>query len=189
MNIKELIFESVRQGGLDGYTTYDKHHSHENCEKYCPDMYLCTMPHTLPCDHYLCEKTCFRLPDAKKAAQSGALNKMRELLEIDFADNIAIWCGPEQLSFQMKSLVQDMQQQGSVIICDNCNNISKSPCDSFLSADILVLQDVGEKSGKLESIQFSPNTMKGVIGISFYSERFQVASVSYIPANAEVIYE
>lgn len=187
MNLKELVLEAVREGGQDGYSFYDSLHSHESCVKYCPNMGACTLPHTPPCDLVQCELSCFRLSDAQKAAEDGAISRLQELAKTEFSEDFTLWCG-EVSDSQSRKLAKRMREEKTTLSCENCMMVADESCTEYLNAEINVTPDIGETSGILSSITLSQLSGEGVIGISMYSGKFDAASVSHIPGMTKVVY-
>ncbi|MBU0532973.1 hypothetical protein KKB44_05770 [Candidatus Micrarchaeota archaeon] len=105
MNVKESIFESVKQGASEGFHDYDLSHSTELC-KHCPDHFCIPSSPTNHCDPILCAK-CFREDEARNSAVNGALSKLQlistHIFDPDFdvsisTFNLSVYLKPDSLS-------------------------------------------------------------------------------------------
>jgi hypothetical protein len=94
MNIKEAALESIRQGTLEGFRTYDESHSLENCLN-CPGA-CAPPPSPNPCDAMLCAQ-CFRENEARASAVLGATTLLGKLQAHSFDSAFSVTINPPEL--------------------------------------------------------------------------------------------
>ncbi|MBN2478239.1 hypothetical protein JXB01_03020 [Candidatus Micrarchaeota archaeon] len=157
--IKNSIKESAKNGAITGFSEYLLFSAEPNPE------------------------------DAVSYATEGAVDNICSLQEIEISDaDFIIWCGePSQISLESAKI--KIQKQKRPVLCEGCNFITSGICGEYIDVDILL-----DDSGNLSPVSISfrkKNDLSGsgVIGISYYSEKFGYSSVSYIPSGEVVYFE
>jgi len=163
-NVKENIYEAVSYGLRSSAAAYD----------------LATPPEA-------------RTPQGREAAlKEGVLLSLTELGNYDGWNEdfeVLIWCGYAS-ERELDELPKRMRENGGVEGCELCSEISNKECDAFVQ----VVQG-GAVSGMLETGgdyvllkgPEPPNPfVEGVVGVSVYSGKFDVAGVGVFPVGEEI---
>lgn len=177
MNIKQGIFAAAESGGKGAFVQYDFTHSRDECV-HCPDM-GCVPPTpenpTPPnvCDPVRCS-ICFRDEEARILSAAGAQTVLNSVADSDFEFGHSIWCG-KLSNGEAGLLAKETREKGKAL----GGGAPASSCvifDAELTPDLL--SENGVRLSRIRTLQD--------IGITLYSEKHDISSVSKIPAGMVV---
>jgi len=155
-NVKENIYEAASYGLRSAGMAYD----------------LVTPPEA-------------RTPQGREAAlEEGVMLSLSRLGDYDGWDGdfkVLVWCGYASES-ELDGLPKKMREDGRAEGCDLCSEISNKECDAFVQ----VVQEPEEDYVLLKGPEPPNPFVEGAVGVSVYSEKFDVAGVSVFPVS-EVI--
>jgi hypothetical protein len=153
-NVKENIYESVSFGLRSSAAAYD----------------LVTPPEA-------------RTPQGREAAlREGVLLSLTELGNYDGWDDdfeLLIWCGYAS-ERELDELPKKMRADGKAEGCDLCSEISNKECNAFVQ---VVQEPVAGDYVLLKGPEPPNPFVEGVVGVSVYSEKFDVAGVGVFPTS------
>jgi len=155
-NVKENIHEAVSYGLRSSAAAYD----------------LATPPEA-------------RTPQGREAAlREGVLLSLTELGNYEGWNEdfeVLIWCGYAS-ERELDELPKRMRENGGVEGCELCSEISNKECDAFVQ----VVQEPGADYVLLKGPEPPNPCVEGVVGVSVYSGKFDVAGVGVFPVGEEI---
>ena len=180
MNGKEAAVEAIRQGALSSFNDYDKNYIYAECG--------------LP-PAYVNNQKCFRPDEAKLWTKAGAYLSLVQLSNTKFSDDVdvKISCVPSITRVVANQFV-------SQDICLGCQNFSTSaqnltelialinatgplPCMDVVSPIVEPIPGNINTNPSLNGVTLSGSQM---IVVVVHDKKFDITSVSYIPAGYEV---
>lgn len=177
MNIKELIIESTRLGANIGLIEY--------LEGRIAEAKTLNKPVRI------------NEEEARIAARKKSHEYLKNIIKPEFYDNsdvlygedleTKIWCGFVDGSSldRTKNLIF---KEKKTLVCDNCLDISDDKCEFYIhlntTIDYKSLEnlEVGNSHSEISFYRESSVNF-GVVGISSFSKKFNIAMVSYIPTS------
>jgi len=184
MNVKEVVLESIRRGGMEGFALYNSSHSVLFCD---PELGGPAHPN------------CFRIEEAGNWTRAGAFYKLTSVDTKSFDDDLEvdIWC--------MKGINEDVARSiASSKSCPSClsyntqspnltaliaSGVSQMDCADFIYPQI-VPSLLPEENPILKNMKITggvAGSIGGSIGISTRYPRFNISAVSYLPTGYEVM--
>lgn len=130
----------------------------------------------------------FDISEIRRRARIAGYEEMRKLIDLlgiggqEF--EVSIWCGYTN-DAEMAAVRDRMYRDKHAVICDGCLEIKNEECAGFINIDIKGMDPEGQLGAYAEVGFWKEQTGAdgGVIGISAYSERYGIASASYIPVG------
>jgi len=177
MNIKELIIESARLGANTGLIEY--------LESRIAEGKILNKP------------VIINEEEAKIAARKKSQEYLKNIIKPEFYDNFdrlyenvfeaKIWCGfvDSTLLDRTKNI---MFKEKKTLVCDNCLEIIDASCESYIHVNTKIDYQSIEKfetgdSHSEVSFYKESSVNFGVVGISSFSKKFNIAMISYIPTS------
>ncbi len=159
-NVKENIYEATSYGLKSAGAAYD----------------LITPPEA-------------RTPQGREAAlKEGvmlSLSRLGDYAGWDGDFEVLVWCGYASGS-ELDGLPKKMREDGRAEGCELCSEISNKECDAFVQ---VVQEGIVPDAGDYVLLKGPepPNPfVEGAVGVSVYSEKFDVAGVSVFPIGEEI---
>jgi len=155
-NVKENIYESVSFGLRSAGAAYD----------------LATPPEA-------------RTPQGREQAlKEGVVLSLSGLGNYEGWDEdfeVLIWCGYASES-ELDGLPEKMRENGKAEGCELCSGIANKECGLFVQ----IIQEPGGDYVLLKGPEPPNPFVEGAVGVSIYSEKFDVAGVSVFPVSEEI---
>jgi hypothetical protein len=130
-----------------------------------------------------------RVPQEREAVIREAAYASLAQLGADLWDEdyeVQVWCG-YTTSAELDALPKKMRDAGRVQACATCQSIASPMCSSFIQITQVAPYGTGLEDSILLKGPEPPNPiLSGVVGISVYSSKYDVAGVSVFPVG-EVI--
>ena len=121
--------------------------------------------------------------EMKNRARLAAHEEMKKILLVS-DDNIfrtRVWCGFAS-NTELRDLSEKILKDKNPLVCENCFDIKD--CADFVQIK-LEWQDISHPRVNVSFWKAQDLDKKGVVGLSIYSKKFDIAAVSYIPENEE----
>lgn len=168
MNVKELILESARQGAINGFNGYSHTHSKIACKR-----------HPL----YTNNPDCFNDHDAILRTKTSAIASMAQLNTHNSDFDLLLWCTQSKNEHLAQKHSIKLIEKRTLSNQENSFLLSSALCNDILSIK-LKQSKIPYKNPTLEKLIFGETGT--IIGISIYSSKFRVASLSYVPLGIQV---
>lgn len=125
-----------------------------------------------------------RTPQGREQAlREGVMLLLSKLgdYEWDGDFEVLIWCGYTSES-ELDGLPEKMREAKGAKGCELCSEISNKECDSFVQ----IIQEPGADYVLLKGPEPPNPFVEGAVGVSVYSEKFDVAGVSVFPVSEAI---
>jgi len=177
MNAKEVVLESIRAGGMEAFELYNKTHNVTVCQTQGPDHPLC-----------------FRIEEAREWARAGSFFRLATIDTQAFDEDmeVSIWCmsGITEETARLIAntdncpICSSYKTSSSNLTQEIASGIARGGCAAYIYPEIVSYNPVENPELANFTITGGPTgSIGGSIGISVRYHKFNISSVSYIPAG------
>ena len=125
-----------------------------------------------------------RTPQGREAALRAAAFASLSIFPLHSFDDdfeVELWCAYATES-ELSALPKEMREKGAALAPSASNPLSSPLCAEFIQ----IVQEPGRDYAYLKGPLPPAPIAQGIVGISIYSSKFDIAQVSYFPSSEEI---